>query len=302
MTHNPTSNPTLWQADVPLGHADSEYLCNILGDILEPVPVSVVAAEEDEQADVWILTAHFLEEPDRDALEETIVSLLSGPDAMKGKLVVSIVPEVDWVAESLKGLQPIEAGRFYVHGSHDPKPKKPNLIPLTIDAGQAFGTGHHGTTKSCLLMLDRLTRLIDPVHILDMGCGSGILALAAAAVWKTPVLATDIDPIATDVTSENARLNQLSPLIETKTGPGFRSPLIEERGPYDVIFANILANPLRRMAPELTHALAGNGYAILSGILWHQEKLVLSAYLSQGLKLNWRIRDGDWVTLLVSRN
>ena len=205
----------------------------------------------------------------------------------------------DWVAESYAGLPAIHAGRFFVFGSHVENPVPAGAVPIAIDANVAFGTGHHETTRGCLLALDSLAKARRFRRPLDMGCGSGILALAMAMVWRRPVMAVDIDPASVRMTRENARSNRVGSLVRPLTGQGFADGRVRRAGPYDLIAANILAGPLCHMAGDLAAALRPGGRAVLSGLLRHQERQVLNRYRGRRLVPAGRVPLGDWVTLVL---
>lgn len=211
------------------------------------------------------------------------------------------LPDVDWVARSLEGLKPVRADRFFVHGSHDRHRRRIGDLAIEIEAGLAFGTGHHGTTAGCLEMIGRVVRREHPVNALDLGTGSAVLAIALAKLAHIPVLATDIDPIATKVAADNARLNGVSALVHTATAPGFHSPVFGQRGPFDLIVANILARPLMQLAPQMAAHLVPGGSLILSGILERQRDAVLAAYSGQRLRHVRTLPREGWVTLHLKR-
>ncbi|MDI6835398.1 MAG: 50S ribosomal protein L11 methyltransferase, partial [Rhizobiaceae bacterium] len=208
-----------------------------------------------------------------------------------------VIPDIDWIAKSLEGLTPVRAGRFLVHGSHDRDKVQVNDLAIEIDAGQAFGTGHHGTTAGCLEMIADVTRAEQPRNALDLGTGSGVLAIAVRRLVPIPVLATDIDPIAVRVAKENARRNGIVSGIEFRVAPGFHSTAFGKYGPFDLIIANILARPLMKMAPQLVANLSGGGSVILSGILASQRWKVVAAYNGAGLKHVRTIWRNGWVTI-----
>jgi len=224
-------------------------------------------------------------------------------DSLGLKVVVEreVVPDIDWVAKSLEGLRPVRAGRFLVHGSHDRGRRRPGDIAIEIEAGLAFGTGHHGTTSGCLEMIEKVVRRERPRNALDLGTGSAVLAIALAKLAHIPVLATDIDPVATQVAAANARLNEVSRYIETRTAPGFHDPAFARRAPFDLIVANILARPLMRMAPDMTRSLRLGGSLILSGILERQRNAVIAAYAGQQLRHVRTLWRNGWVTLHLKR-
>ncbi|MBX6322289.1 MAG: 50S ribosomal protein L11 methyltransferase [Rhodospirillaceae bacterium] len=206
----------------------------------------------------------------------------------------------DWVVEAQKSLPPLRIGRFFVHGSHVETPPPRGAVPLLVDPGLAFGTGHHETTRGCLLMLDALARERAFRRPLDLGCGSGILALAMARLWGRPVVAADNDPKAVAVARENARLNGVGRLVRVLRSDGFAAPALRRAGPFDVVTANILADPLIGLAPALARHLAPRGVVVLSGLLRRQERAVLAAYAAQGLALVRRRRLGPWSVLALA--
>ncbi|MEN3976323.1 50S ribosomal protein L11 methyltransferase [Emcibacter sp. SYSU 3D8] len=221
-----------------------------------------------------------------------------GADAVK--LTVTELAPVDWVAESLKHHQPVSAGRFYVYGSHHPEPAL-DRYAILIDAGMAFGTGQHETTAGCLRAIDALARTGTVRNPLDVGSGSGILAMAMAKAWPCRVLASDIDPEAVKVAIDNARDNGVGGRIDVLTAVGLHHPAIRERAPFDLITANILAKPLVQLAADLTAALAPGGTLVLSGFLRQQEAGVFAAYRHRGMRLLRRFPVGEWVTLVLGK-
>lgn len=207
----------------------------------------------------------------------------------------------DWVSESQKQLPPVTAGRFHIHGSHDPKHSSASIHDLTIDAGRAFGTGLHETTYGCLSALHDLRKSHNFLNILDLGCGSGVLALAAAQAWGRPVLASDIDPDAVAVTRENAKKNSLHPMVHAVLATGLNDRLLQRKAPYDLLIANILAWPLVQLAPAISNVLAEDGILVLSGLLGKQENMVRAAYRLHGLSLKRRYIFKEWHTLVLSK-
>ena len=212
------------------------------------------------------------------------------------------IPETDWIAETLLNLSPVRAGRFLVHGSHDREAARHAPVAVQIDAGQAFGTGHHGTTAGCLDMLERVLRLDHdsgrPRHALDIGAGSGVLAIAFAKTTGKPATASDIDPVCEIVARGNARINQVDRLVRCITATGMAHSALR---PADLVFANILARPLEALARDLCRHVLPGGHVILSGLLPHQRARIVAAYRLQGLVLrHTHIREG-WLTLLMRR-
>lgn len=237
---------------------------------------------------------------DLEYVQPRLQSLL-GELGIKAEIGAETLPDIDWVARSLEGLQPVRAGRFLVHGSHDRDRRRIGDLAIEIEAGLAFGTGHHGTTSGCLEMLEIVGRREQPRNALDLGTGSAVLAIALAKMQHIPVLATDIDPVATKVAAANARLNEVSSFVETRTATGFHDPVFRLRAPFDLIVANILARPLMSLAPDMARFVTPGGSVILSGILERQRNAVLAAYGGQKFRhVQTLWRDG-WVTLHLKR-
>ncbi|MFW6077098.1 MAG: 50S ribosomal protein L11 methyltransferase [Hyphomicrobiales bacterium] len=268
----------------PLARGEAEALSEALVEAGEPEAAAVSLAEADERHDLWQVEAYYEEEPSPEAFA----------DLGAAGLAIEPLPETDWVARSLEGLAPVRAGRFLVHGSHD-RHLPPGGTRLEITAGTAFGTGHHATTRGCLIAADLWLRRRRPRRILDMGSGTGVLAIAAAKVSRAPALAVDIDPEAVRVTRENARLNGASGLVDA----AIALPAAAQR--YDLIFANILAGPLVELAGELVRRLAPGGALVLSGLMVEQERQVAAAYRNRDLRLDRRLRLDAWSTLLFTR-
>jgi ribosomal protein L11 methyltransferase len=226
-------------------------------------------------------------------------------DTVLGKkaegFAIAALPETDWVAKSLEGLAPVRAGRFLVHGAHDRARRRPNDIAIEIEAGEAFGTGHHGTTAGCLIAIDRLAKTRGLQNVLDLGTGSGVLAIAIARRCAVPVLASDIDPVAVRVARENIAKNGAGRFVTAITAAGLDDRRFEERAPFDLVVANILAGPLQALAPAIRRVVAPGGTVILSGLLPDQRARIVSAYRRQGLRLcRAGVLDG-WLTLVFER-
>lgn len=223
-----------------------------------------------------------------------------GDDAQS--LTHSILPDdIDWVSEGLKDLKPVQVERFFVHGAHDGERVRPFHHAIQIDANQAFGTGHHGTTAGCLEAIAHVTKRHIYRNILDLGTGSGVLAVAIAKQTRRPVLATDIDPIATRIARENMHINTVADLVHCETAKGFHHPIFKDKGPFGLVVANILAGPLRTLAQPMSTHLAKNATIILSGLLIRQQAAVLSAYREQGAYLIKAIHREGWATLILNR-
>lgn len=267
------------------------------GEELTPEPVGSGVFEIEDGSDRWEVGLYFTESPDDVGLALLAAAWGAEP------FVVSELPEVDWVAHVKRELSPVEAGRFFVHGGHDAEKVPDGAEALLIEAAMAFGTGHHATTKGCLLVLDRLiANGASPQRIVDIGCGTAVLAMAAARVFPVIVLAGDIDPQAVDVARANVIANGLDGRVECVEAVGFDHPLIENAAPFDLIFANILKQPLIDLVPDMARYLAPGGRAILSGILTTQADDVVAAYAAGGLRLEQRDDLGEWSTLVVQRN
>ncbi len=233
--------------------------------------------------------------------EEQLTMLAQAGGVPRAAIEAGLLQKEDWVAQSHGLNPPVQAGRFYVRGSHVTDPVPGGSWALLIDGTTAFGTGQHESTKGCLTALDRLVRSHKARRLMDLGCGTGILALAMARALRRPVLATDIDPEAVRVTDENRRRNQLTREIRAVTAPNLRHRVIASRKPYDLVTANILAAPLRKLAHGLARHVAPGGYVVLSGILAGQAAGVTTAYRQAGFRLVSRLADGDWRTLIVRR-
>jgi ribosomal protein L11 methyltransferase len=248
----------------------------------------------------WRVVSYFRASPDKNALR-ALVAAAAGAAAGKA-LNFERLAAKDWVSESLAGLKPIAAGRFIVHGAHDRARVPVNRIGIEIEAALAFGTGHHGTTRGCLQAIDRLGKssgLAKPRRILDLGTGTGVLAIAVARSLRRRVLATDIDADAVRVARENAKLNGVGPLVEVVKANGLAAPAIRSRAPFDLVVANILLGPLQRLASSLTKVVAPGGNLVLSGLLTAQADAALSAY--RALPLERRIEIDGWTTLILKR-
>ncbi len=281
----------------PMERRRAEFMADLLSELARPEASAVALAEVDGARDLWRVEAYYETPPDMGALAD----ILSASGLSGDELVAEPLPEVDWVAESLKGLEPVSAGRFFIHGSHDRHRRPVAGISVEIDAGVAFGTGHHGTTQGCLLAMERIARTGRPRSVLDVGTGTGVLAIAAARLWRVPVIASDIDPVAVRTACENARRNRVAPFIRFLAAPGTHHPEIRRGAPYDLVLANILAGPLRRMAGDLARCTAPGGQVVLSGLLRTQENAVLARFTAHGLRPLERIRLGEWSTLLLER-
>jgi len=258
-----------------------------------------VATDHRPAAEAIPVIVYLEDKPDR----ARVVALLAAAGVAAPDVTIEALPDTDWVAESQKALPPIQAGPFYVYGAHVTAPPPADSIPLLIDANAAFGTGRHESTRGCLVALAALAQERRVQRALDMGCGSGILAIAIAKLWDASVLAIDNDAKAIGVAAENARINSVSSAIDAQHGDGYRCASLDPGagpgGSYDLIVENILADVICAMAPDLRRHLATGGVAVLSGLLAEQADEVLAAHAPLRLKRQWRL--GDWVTLVVEK-
>ncbi|HSF95777.1 MAG TPA: 50S ribosomal protein L11 methyltransferase [Thermohalobaculum sp.] len=275
--------------------AAAERLADAM-EALDPSPVAVGVLEIEDGTGRREVGGHFLERPDEAGL--ALLATIHGARPF----AVSRVDDTDWVAQVRRELTPVEAGRFILYGAHDAHRIGVNRLGLRIEAAMAFGTGHHGTTRGCLLLLERLARTgVRPRRVADIGCGTGVLAMAAAKLWRVPCVATDIDPVASWTAAENARANHLQGLVTTGRAAGFHSDLVRARAPYDLIFANILAAPLKRLAPDMARHTGPGAAVILSGLLRAQARGVETVYAGHGFRRQDRIDLGEWASLLLRR-
>nr|WP_010393619.1 50S ribosomal protein L11 methyltransferase [Paracoccus sp. TRP] len=286
-----------WTALTHTNGRDAAEALAEAGEDLNPEPVGTGVFEIEDGSGRWEVGLYFTESPDEVGLALLAAAWQAEP------FVISELPEVDWVAHVRRELSPVEAGRFFVHGSHDADKVPESAEALLIEAAMAFGTGHHGTTKGCLLALDRLINEgFAPQRIVDVGCGTAVLAMAAARSFPVIVLAGDIDPQAVDVARANVIANGLDGRVECVEAAGFDHPLIENAAPFDLVFANILNQPLIDLVPDMAKNIAPGGKAILSGILVTQADEVIAAYTAGGLQLERRDDLGEWSTLVVRRD
>jgi ribosomal protein L11 methyltransferase len=279
-------SPPLWKASVALTKTQAGDTAAALE--LDGSAQAVLIVEE-PFADGAVVEALYTDEPDA-----AYLSRITGLD-----ITVASLPDQDWIRLSQEGLPPVRAGRFFVYGAHDAGTVPHGVIPMKIEAGLAFGTGHHETTALCLAVLSDLANKRAFRNVLDLGCGTGLLAIGAAKLWKRSVLASDIDPVAVDVTRDNARANGVGPLIRAVTADGLTNPILANGAPYDLLIANILAGPLTQLAPSIIKALAPGAMLVLSGLLRNQEALVTSFY--RDLRFIGRRRAGPWSALVLEK-
>ncbi|TNF22291.1 MAG: 50S ribosomal protein L11 methyltransferase [Rhodobacteraceae bacterium] len=264
---------------------------------LEPGPTGVGVFELEDGSGLWEIGGYFTEAPDPTAL-----ALLAAAFGARD-FAISELPETDWVAKVKRELSPVVAGRFFVYGSHDADKLPDDAEPLLIEAAMAFGTGHHGTTLGCLKALDRLaTAGFHGRNVIDIGCGTAVLAMGAARIWPEPVLASDIDEVAVEVAEANVRANGLEDRVRCLVATGFDHAEIAASAPFDLIFANILKAPLIALAPDMAAHLQPGGHAILSGILNEQADEVIAVYAECGINLVTREEIVEWTTLTLQQS
>ncbi len=250
----------------------------------------------------WAVEGQFAEAPPRAEIAERVALAAAAAGIPEPELTLVAVPASDWLTANIASFPPLTAGRFYIHGDHITGPLPAGLLRLEVNAATAFGSGEHSSTRGCLLALDALRKRKHPCgHALDMGCGTGILAMAVAKAWAKPVLAADIDPEAVRVTRRNVRRNGVANLVTAVLSEGCGQREITRRR-YDIVCANILARPLVHMSRDLTRRLAPGGRLIVAGLLTRHESMVLGAYRAQGLRCAGRIRLKDWSTLVFAKN
>jgi ribosomal protein L11 methyltransferase len=270
-----------------------------LGEAMEqltPEPTGIGVFEIEDGSGLWEVGGYFTQRPDETGLLLLAAAMGARP------FVISELPETDWVAHVRRELAPVEAGRFFVYGSHDADKVPEGCEPLLIEAAMAFGTGHHGTTLGCLRALDRLASAgFVGNTVADIGCGTAVLAMAAARIWKNPVLASDIDEVAVDVARSNVAANGLCGRVVCVEAAGFAHEQLQQASPFDLVFANILKGPLVALAPDMARHVQPGGYAILSGILNEQADDVIAVYAQLGFNLVHREEIVDWTTLTYAR-
>ncbi|MGH6893169.1 MAG: 50S ribosomal protein L11 methyltransferase [Dongiaceae bacterium] len=287
-------SPTLWSIRLALDAKPAEDLRLTLEAALEPFGEAVSSFETDNGKG-WLIEVFGERKPDA----RTVAAALK--PIGRYRAAIAPVPDKDWLSESRRGLPELIAGPFLIHGSHFKGPVPKGKIALEIDAGMAFGTGRHETTRGCLLALARLAKARRFKRPLDIGTGTGILAFAMARLWDVPVLAGDNDRDSVRVARGNAAINGIKRQARILRSDGYRAKPIRDGAPYDLVTANILANPLIALAPGLARVLGRNGFAVLSGLLRNQEKEVLAAHEAVGLALDFRMRFGDWSVLVLRK-
>ena len=284
--------------------ATARRVADVIVETFDPAETAAAAFEEATSTTSWntgpwLVEAYFGRAPDEPAVR-ALIAAAAGNEAAAA-VTFGTVAEVDWVASALTGLTAVRCGRFVVHGAHDRACVRAHEIGIEIEAALAFGTGHHGTTRGCLQMFERLLRVRRPGAVLDVGTGTGVLAIAAARTLRRPVVAGDIDAVSVVTARANARANRAGSYVRPVRARGTGHPALAAGAPYDLIFANILARPLRDLAPALRRLLAPGGHIVLSGLLARDVPGVLAAYRAQALPLVARRDIEGWATLCVTR-
>lgn len=293
---NPFAQPSIyWQvlfflAASAVGTAEEAF---------SDLATSVANFETDEENGIWSFELICSEKPDAGEINRRLLVISELHNIAVPQVQIEQLRQDDWLAQVARDFPPLSIGRFFVHGSHVEKLPNTSIIPIQVDAGAAFGSGEHGTTRCCLEALEWLAKSRRFHKVLDMGTGSGILAIAAAKLWKTDILAVDLDPVSVRVTGENTKTNRVSKFIKTGVSDGYSAMQVKRTAPYDLIIANILARPLIAFAPYLKRNLAPGGVAVLSGLLVSQEKQVLAAHRTHGLYLKKKFVYQDWCTLVI---
>jgi len=278
------------------GEAPAQALADAL-ETMDPAPTGVGVFEVEDGSGLWEVGAYYLERPD-----DIELSLMAAAHEAR-PFAVSEIPEKDWVSEVRRELTPVHAGRFVVYGGHDRDVVLSQKIGLEIEAAMAFGTGHHGTTQGCLMAFDALLQKgLVARNVADIGAGTAVLAMAAAKVLSGRFIASDIDPIATETAKANIAANGLRGRVQCLTSVGFRHDELHKRAPYDLVFANILAGPLKKLAPEMAAHTKRHSVLILSGILNRQAQSVVNTYEGFGFSVVERRIIGEWTTLTLRRS
>jgi ribosomal protein L11 methyltransferase len=278
-----------------MGRSTAEGLALAL-EALEPEPTGIGVFEVEDGSGLFEVAAYFTDEPDRAGL--AVLAMVHGVQDFN----VSDVPDEDWVAKVRRDLPPVDAGRFFVYGSHDADKVPAGKVPLLIEAAMAFGTGHHGTTLGCLRAFDRMVDAgFVPQNAVDIGCGTAVLAMAAAHISPNVVLASDIDPTAVEVAAANVAANNLTGRVDCLIAAGFDAPALAKAAPFDLVFANILKGPLIAIAEDMAKATQPGGTAILSGILNEQADAVVEVYARAGFNEARRDSIVDWTTLTLTK-
>jgi ribosomal protein L11 methyltransferase len=302
MLEGPPPNRAAHMMRLSCGEAAARRIAAIIVETFDPATTAAAAFKEAPDTSgsnngPWIVEAYFGDPPD-EANVRALVGIVAGAAAARAASF-DRVDEREWVGLSLEGLKPVRAGRFLIHGAHGRDAVKANDIAIEIEAALAFGTGHHGSTRGCLFMLETVTRTRRPRTILDLGTGSGVLAIAAAKLFKRKIHAGDIDSVCVKVAGANAKRNHVAGFVRPVLAKGAAHPLLRAGGPYELVLANILARPLRDLAPQIARLAAPRADIILSGLIGRDVAGVAAAYGVQGIALARRIDIDGWATLLM---
>ena len=296
--NSPTLTPATHRAHFAIGDEHvAKGVVDVLTEMFFEGEAAVAAFERPDGR--WDVIVHFAEAPDQALLRRFVVHAAS--EDIANTIAFDTIEAKDWVKASLEDLVPVPAGRFVVHGAHDRARVAPNKLGIEIEAALAFGTGHHGTTRGCLLLLDHVLKAHRPKRVLDLGTGTGVLAIAAAKALHQNILASDIDAPSVRVARENARLNGVGNGVQAIRATGFSAPEFSARGPFELVLANILANPLRQLSGPMMAHLAPKAFVILSGLLNHQAGAVIAAYRARGLVPLRHLKIDGWSSLLLRR-
>jgi len=290
-----------WKSSFVVSHAAVELFLESIDSSAQSISAFEIDGSENGDGVLWRIEMMHQEKPDPLDLEVLLEPIAERAGLGAVSIDIGEVVDTDWVRHVQAEMPPRRTGRFWIHGSHVKEEAPNGAVPICLDAGLAFGSGEHQTTQGCLLALDRWASRRRLRHVLDMGCGAGLLAIAAAKCWPAAVLAVDNDPVAVEVTADNARINGVGSRIKALVSDGYAHPAIRRHGPFDLILSNILANPLCEMARDLSRSLADDGVAVLSGLLDRQAQKVIASHRLQGLVLRHQIEIGPWTTLVMSR-
>ncbi len=264
---------------------------------MDEIDPPAISTHETNDPLIWALDAYYQTRPDLNEIKSFLEASASPLPAID----ITKMEDEDWVALVQSGLSPIRAGRYFIYGSHDRGRAGHRAGEIEIDAGQAFGTAHHGTTRGCLLALDHLFKSYSYSNVLDLGTGTGLLAIASARILGRSVVASDIDPISVRIAKENAALNMVGPLLMVIEADGLHHSALQKKAPYDLMIANILAQPLLQMAPDIKNAIQTRGHLILSGLLRTQSRTIEARYRGQGFTLVKRLPLDEWMTLILQK-
>ncbi len=289
------SKAPIYLARLTADETKARRVADLLADSFDPLYAAAAAFAG--PGGRWQVDAHFGAPPDVAALRALVAT--ASDDTTAAALTIEQIADRDWVKQSLAGLKPVTAGRFVIHGAHDRGAVAKNQIGIEIEAAQAFGTGHHGTTRGCLVALDALIRQHRPRYILDLGTGSGVLAIAAALALRHPVLATDLDPTSVRIARHNAQINGAGAWVTALRARGLNARAIAQRAPFDLVFANILLLPLLLLIAPLARVLMPGAHVVLSGLLPAHANAIIAACRTQGLALERRIALDGWITLIL---